>query len=46
MINSNGHGCELLSKFVFLQNLNNLVSAIMQSDAVVNCFQNLYFCRI
>ena len=38
--------CELLSKFVFLQNLNNLILRGINSALVVNCFQNLYFCRI
>ena len=40
------HGCELLSKFVFLQNQNNLYFKKSLILSVVNCFQNLYFCRI
>ena len=38
--------CELLSKFVFLQNLNNGYGDCRSNGYVVNCFQNLYFCRI
>ncbi len=42
----NNNCCELLSKFVFLQNDINPHDGEQPNRGVVSCFQNLYFCRM
>ena len=37
-----GHGCELLSKFVYICSWNNQASHSYSATLVVNCFRNLF----